>query len=114
MPRLETFTLTIKTGDQGRNDIPKYSINGFPLDFDEIEGEVAPGTILKVTGHPESYPHTLTLSGPEEGMWDIEEINAEYFCSNEPSYKVRMGSVSLDDHSDLNIWQERPPEVFEV
>lgn len=114
MPRLETFTLKIKTGQSGRDDVPKYSINGFPLEFDEIQGSAEAGELLELTGHPESFPHTLTLAGPEEGTWEIERIEAEYHCTDESPYKITLGAVTLDDHSDLNVWQERPAEVFDV
>lgn len=114
MPRLEQFQLTIRTGDQGRPDYPRYEINGFQIDFDEIEGSAAAGQTLKVTGRPRSFPHALTLVGPEEGRWDIAGIEAVYECGGLEPYTVRMGAVTLDDETSLNIWHEPPLPAFDV
>jgi hypothetical protein len=114
MPRLNTFTLEIKTGENAGPERPQYSINSFPLDFDESEGSVAPGAVLKVTGTPQSFPHTLLLMGPSEGCWDIESVHATYDCADEDPYTIHLGAVSLDDNSDLNIWYERPVTAFDV
>ena len=114
MPRLETFELQIQTGDQGLPETPKYSINGFTLDSDEAEGGVCPGESLHVKAAPQSYPHSLVLIGPEAGAWSIDSITATYYCSGEEPYVLRLGPVTLDDHSDLSIWYERPPRTIDV
>jgi hypothetical protein len=114
MARLETFDLTIKTGESGLGVAPRYEINGFALDFDEIEGGTGPGETLKVTGNPESFPHALALIGPQEGKWDIERIDAVYHPAGGDPYTVCMGAVTLDDATNLNIWHERPQKVFDV
>jgi hypothetical protein len=114
MPRLNTFTLEIKTGENAGSERPEYSINGFPFDFDELEGGAGPGEVLTATGTPKSYPHTLLLSGPKEGAWDIESVHVTYCCANEEPYTVRLGAVSLDDDSDLNIWYDQLPVAFDV
>ena len=114
MPRLDSFKLEIKTGERGGPDRPRYSINRFPLDFDETEGSTKPGETLTVTGHPQSFPHTLLLIGPEDGAWDISGVTATYYCSGQDPYTVRMGSVTLEDDADLNIWHEKPLPTFDV
>lgn len=114
MPRLETFDLTIKTGESGLNAAPRYEINGFALDFDEMEGGTGPGETLKATGHPESFPHALALIGPNEGTWDIARIDATYHPADGEPYSVSFDAVTLDDNANLNIWQERPQRVFDV
>lgn len=114
MPRLETFDLEITTGAQGVADTPQYSINGFALAFDETAGSAGAGQTLHVKAAPQSYPHSLLLIGPEEGTWEIAGIRATYHCAGEEPYVVRLGPVSLDDHSDLNIWHERPPRTIDV
>lgn len=114
MPRLETVTLEITTGENPGPEQPTYNINGFPVDFDSVEGSTAPGDTLKVTGNPQSFPHSLTLRGPDEGAWDIESVLATYQCAGEEPYTVRLGAVSLDAESDLNIWHERPAPTFDV
>lgn len=116
MPKLDTFTLEIKTGDRAGPETPTFNINGFPLEFDEVEGGTGRGETLKATGSPQSFPHSLTLAGPDEGSepWDIEWVTATYECMGDEPYTVRMGAVTLDDNSDLNIWHERPAPVFDV
>ncbi len=114
MPRLESFQLKIKTGERPLKDTPRYSINGFCLEFDEQEGGADSGETLEVTGVPDSFPHTLTLCGPDEGAWDIEEITATYYPHGEEPYTLRYGAVALDEESDLNIWKPRPRPVFDV
>ena len=115
MPRLEDFTLKIKTGERGLGYTPKYQINGFSLEFDSIDGGTGAGETLTVRGEPQSFPHTLLLEGPRDGeAWDIEEIEAEYTVFNEEPYTVRLGAVHLGETDDLNIWYERPPTVIDV
>jgi hypothetical protein len=114
MPRLETFSLEIRTGENRGPDRPKYGINGFPLEFDKYEGGTGSGETLRVMGSPQSFPHALTLGGPEEGQWDIESIKATYHCAGQEPYSVQLGAVTLDDETDLNIWYERPAPVFDV
>ena len=114
MPRLEAFELKIKTGERGPDLAPRYEINGFKLDFEEMAGGNGPGETLELTGEPESFPHSLVLVGPEEGEWDIEEIEAKYTVMGGPPYTVRMGKVTLGDNQNLNIWHERPTRVIDV
>lgn len=114
MPRLESFRLKIKTGEKSFDGPLKYSINGFPLDFEEVQGGTGAGETAEVMGEPQSFPHTLQLIGPESGEWEIETIEATYHCQAEPPYSVHFGKVVLDDSSDLNIWHPRPPKVVDV
>lgn len=114
MPRLDTFQLKLNTGDEGPGGIPKYTINGFPLEFDEQSGGAGPGETLDVVAHPQSFPHTLVLSGPESGNWEILGGEIIYRCDGEDPYTVQLGAVTLDDHADLNLWYTRPPKVFDV
>lgn len=114
MPRLDTFQLILETGDQGPGGVPKYTINGFPLEFDEQTGGTGPGETLEAVGHPQSFPHTLVLSGPEEGDWEIRGGEIRYRCDGEDPYTIKLGAVTLDDHADLNLWYARPPKVFDV
>ena len=116
MPKLETFTLDIRTGKTPGPERPRYNINGFPLDFDIAEGATGPGEVLSVKGSPGSFPHTLTLAGPEPGSapWEIESIKATYACAGDKPYTVHLGAVTLDDDSDLNIWHTKPAPVFDV
>lgn len=114
MPRLESFTLKLTTGEQGLPTPPKYAINGFPLDFDEIKGGFAPGETAELMGSPQSFPHSLVLIGPEEGEWDIQGLTATYHCAGSQPYSVRLGAITLQDDTDLNIWHQRPAKVLDV
>lgn len=114
MPKLETVILEIRTGAQGGPERPTYSINGFSLDFDEYRGRADAGQSLTVTGHPRSFPHTLLLEGPGDGTWDIESVQATYICTGLEPYTVALGAVTLDEDSDLNIWYDKPAQLFDV
>ena len=116
MPKLDTFTLEIKTGAQPGPEVPSFAINGFPLEFESLEGSAQSGATLTATGSPSSFPHSLVLIGPQNGQstWDIESITASYECANMDPYTIRMGAVVLDDNSNLNIWNEPPLPVFDV
>ena len=114
MPRLDTFTLEIRTGETRGPERPKFKINSFPLDFESLDGGTGPVEILTASGSSQSFPHSLMLCGPENGQWDIEGVTATYQCANDEPYTIRMGAVTLDDKSDLNIWHERPAPAFDV
>jgi hypothetical protein len=114
MPRLDTFQLKLTTGNEGPGGVPKYTINGFPLEFDESSGGTAPGETLDAVAHPQSFPHTLVLSGPEQGNWEILGGEIRYQCDGEEAYTISLGAITLDDRADLNLWYVRPPRVFDV
>lgn len=115
MPKLDSFTLEIKTGARPGPARPMFNINGFPLDFEELSGSATPGETLKAVGNVFSFPHALALIGPSGGEpWDIESVRATYQVANAEPYTVMMGAVTLDDESNLNIWHEPPPPAFDV
>jgi hypothetical protein len=116
MPKLDSFTLEIKTGERRGPEKPIFNINGFPLEFEEMTGGTGAGETLKATGSVFSFPHALALIGPSEGSapWDIESVRATYQCANVEPYTVHMGAATLDDESNLNIWHEPPPPTFDV
>lgn len=114
MAFLEQFTLRLTTGGEGPGERPRYAINGFSLDFDELKGGTGPGETLEASGSPESYPHSLVLHGPKTGQWEISGIELTYYCMDDEPYTVRLGPVTLDNESDLNLWHERPAYVFAV
>ena len=115
MPKLNAFTIEIQTGESEGPEQPQYSINGFPLDFDEMEGGSGAGEKLTASGAPQSFPHTLLLRGPEQGHWDIQSVRLTFECGDgDEPYTVQLGAVTLDNESDLNIWHEPPMPVFDV
>lgn len=114
MPKLDTFQISVKTGARGVDALPRWIINGFSVDFEDVRGSTRPGDTFEATGSPGSFPHTLLLRGPDEGAWDIEETRITYYPNGEEPYTVRLGAVTLDTESDLNIWYERPQPVFDL
>ncbi len=114
MPKLNNIEITIKTGATGAPCPPKWVINGFTVDFEQFDGGTGPGEVFKASADPQSFPHTLVLRGPDAGAWEIDEVQLTYHTQGEPPYSVRLGKVTLDSESDLNIWYERPQPVFDV
>ena len=114
MPRLDTFTIQLKTGESPLKGPLKFIINGFPLEFEEVSGGTGSGETLEAKGAPGSFPHALLLHGPEEGDWEIEEFSVTYHPMGEEPYRIRFGGVTVDSSSDLNIWAERPLPVMDV
>ena len=114
MPKLNTFDVVIKTGAQGPAFPPKWSINGFVVEFEQFKGGTGPGEIFEGSANPGSFPHSLVLRGPESGVWEIEEVRVTYYPQSESPYTVKLGAAQLDEDSDLNIWYERPQTVFDV
>jgi len=116
VPRLDTFTLEIKTGERSGPEKPNFNINGFPLEFDDLEGGTGSGETLNAMGSPQSFPHALALIGPADGQepWDIESVKATYHCGGAEPYTIHLGAVTLDDESNLNIWHEPPLPTFDV
>jgi len=114
MPKVDSFQIKIKTGQNGRATPPVFKINGFELPFEDSEGGLGSGETFTGKGSPQSMAHSLHLVGPGEGEWDTEETTITYQCSGEEPYTVRLGSVTLDSDSDMNIWHERPLPVFDV
>ncbi len=114
MPRLNSFQVQIKTGLRPGPEAPKFKINGFALDFNDCNGHPGSGTLFSATGFPQSVAHSLVLCGPEEGHWDIEETTVTYQLAGEPPYTVRLGPVTLDHETDMNLWQDRPLPALDV
>jgi hypothetical protein len=114
MPRLQSFELTIKTGENAPDFEPAYVINGFQLPFDVTEGSAKPGEVLQATGRPDSFPHSLHLTGPDEGKWDLAAVSITYYPYGEEPYTLEFEPLTLEAGSDLNIWQQRPEPVFDV
>lgn len=114
MPKLDYFAIRIKTGESGQEQLPKFSINGFELEFEDVKGSIASGDVFEAIGSPGSFPHSMLLIGPDCGTWDIEEMEIAYFLVGEPPYTLRFAGLTLDDTSDLSIWHPQPDIEFEV
>ena len=113
MPILETIELKITTGARGITQIPGYAINSHDIAFDTIDGSCGSGETVRVSGSPRSFPHSLTLTGPDEGYWDIAQIEATFHVGTTP-YTVFLGAVTLDSETKLNLWYDRPPVLLDV
>ena len=114
MPRLESFTIKITTGDNGRDDIPGFAFNSIPCEFEEVSGNAKTNEAMEGFFAPRSFTHSFVLKGPEQGSWDIKETEITYLVDGQEPYSVRFGAVSLDSNSDMNLWHEPPSEEFDV
>jgi hypothetical protein len=114
MPRLESMKVAIRTGKVGTESPVLLNFNGFIVPFDQPEGRTGPGERYEGTFSPMSVPHVLTLSGPEQGEWEIEQVTVAYTLEGEAPYTVSFGSVRLDETTQLQIWAERPLPTFDV
>ncbi|HOV61222.1 MAG TPA: hypothetical protein PK349_09190 [Candidatus Hydrogenedentes bacterium] len=114
MARLRTFLLRLTFGDKAPDRMPEYLVNGFEVGFDEVVGELAPGKTVMATAHPESYPHTLILRGPDTDQWDIHEAAITYYYEDEDPWTCRLGAVILRAEEDLQLLYTRPNRIVEV
>ncbi|MBN1517257.1 helicase [Candidatus Sumerlaeota bacterium] len=114
MPRLESFTIKLKTGENGRGDIPSFVFNGIPCQFEQVNGSAQSGEVMEGFFSPRSFTHSFILRGPESGVWDIESTEVTYQVAGQEPYSVKFDGVQLDPSTDLNLWHEPPSEEFDV
>ena len=114
MPRLNNFKLTIQTGDPGTLGPVLFSINNHQVPLEDVKGGANKGETLEGGFQVNSFAHSLTLVGPEEGSWNIKSIRVDYHCENTDPYFVTFGEVTLDDKTEVNIWQDPPLPTFDV
>ncbi len=84
------------------------------MPFENGTGSAQSGQVFEGSFDVNSFAHSLTLVGPESGKWEIENITIEYDCENEKPYTVQFGAVTLDDKTEVNIWQDPPVPAFDV
>jgi hypothetical protein len=115
MRRLEQFMLKITTGPRGRKDLPRIRINDeFSYELENTEGSAESGGQLTGSYSPHKMIHSFVLEGPESGYWDIERSEIIMRVREREPYTVRLGPVTLDVGSDLNLMYESPEETFDV
>ena len=114
MPRVLTFDVEIRTGDAGTNTPVRCCINGHTMPFEEPSGTTESGGLYKASFRVMSFIHSLTIVGPDEGMWNIDELGVTYHCADMEPYDVRFGAVVLDEETEVNIWAEQKPTSFYV
>jgi len=114
MPKLSRFKIRIETGDTGTPGPVLFNINNHVLPFENAEGGTGPGESFTGEFEINSFAHTLALVGPQEGSWRISGMTVDFVCESTPPYSVRYGEVTLDETSEVNLWQEPPLPVFDV
>ncbi len=114
MPRLNTFKVTIETGDRGTSGPVQFSFNNHTLPFANVQGGTKAGETFEGDFEVNSFPHSLTLVGPEQGEWQLNKITVDYNCENLPPYSVTFDALALDATNQVNIWQDPPLPSFEV
>lgn len=114
MPKLNNFKVTIETGDSGAGGPVLFNINSHKLPFENVEGGTGPGETFEGGYDVNSFAHSLSLVGPQEGKWDIKKIVIDYQIENTPPYSLTLGAVTLDETNEVNIWQDPPLPTFEV
>ena len=114
MPRVLTFKVNIETGSQGPNETVNFCFNGHKMPFENVIGSNESKSIFEGSFDVNSYAHSLTLVGPEKGKWEIEKIIVDYECEGEKPYVVKWGAVTLDETTEVNIWQDPPVSSFDV
>ncbi|MFQ5444766.1 MAG: helicase [Nitrospinales bacterium] len=114
MPKLNNFKVTIETGDRGTPGPVMFTINGHTVPFETVEGSTEPGQTFIGGFEINSFAHSLALSGPEKGEWNIRQMKVDYNCQDFEPYSVTYGAVTLDETTDVNIWKDPPLPTFDV
>ncbi len=114
MPRLNLFKIKVQTGDPGTPGPVLFNINNHVLPFEKAKGGTGSGELFEGEFEVNSFAHSLTLVGPQEGNWNIKKIQVDYDCENVDPYSVTFGEVTLDDSTEVNIWRDPPLPTFDV
>jgi len=115
MRQLDHFMLQLRTGPRGRQDVPRVCFNDeVCYELENVEGTTASGDVLTGAYGPRKAVHKFVLEGPETGYWDIEEAEVTLSVRHREPYSVRLGPITLNAQSDLNLWYESPEDTFDV
>ena len=114
MPRLIRFGVKITTGEQGHEESVRCCINGHTMALTNPEGSTQDGAVFTGDFTVNSFVHSLTIVGPDEGQWEIAGIEVEYECADTEPYSAQFGAVSLDESNEVNIWVDPRPAAFYV
>lgn len=114
MPRLNKFTMEVKTASVGIKEDVRINFNGHIVSPDNPSGATEAGDVFQGEFSPMSYVHQMSLLGPKSGLWDIEQINMVYELEDEEPYAVSYGPILLDQSNHVNIWEEKSPPTFDV
>ena len=114
MPKLNRFTIEIETGETG-TDLPvHFTINNHKIHKEDPQGGVGPVENFSGGFEIGSFAHSLTLVGPESGHWESRKSKLDYDCEHTPPYSVFFGAVTLDETSEVNIWQDPPLPTWDA
>jgi hypothetical protein len=114
MPKVRTIACEIKTGDVGTTSDVYLVFNGHPVQFSAPTGGTGATETFAGTFAAMSVAHSVTLLGPAEGAWHIDEIAVTYELEGDAPYTVRFGPVALDTENQVSIWAEPPRPTFDV
>jgi len=114
MPKLQSFKVTVETGEEGTPEPVRFSINSHTLPLDHPQGGTGPGQVFQGGFEVNSFAHSLTLVGPDQGRWRIKKITVDYRCENTEPYSMTLGEVTLDETTEVNIWKDPPLPVYDV
>lgn len=114
MPKLNLFKVRVETAERGPAGQVKFNINNHKVPFENPKGGTRPGDTFEGEFEINSFAHTLNLVGPEQGEWDIKSVTVHYDCEAMDPYEVKFGAVTLDETTELDIWQDPPAPVFDV
>ena len=114
MPKVQQIECTITTGKVGTESDVILAFNGHPLPFDNPDGGTGSGESFSGSFAPMSVAHSVSIVGPTEGDWDIQEIAVTYHLDIGEPYSVRFGPIALNTTNQVNIWAEPPRPIFDV
>ena len=107
------LSLELKTGENGRTDLPQIEFNGHLISLSGVEGNCQSGATLTGFIRPGSVAHTIRLVGPEQGAWDISSMRIDYEGET-GSWTVDFVSFALDDETSADIFELPPLPTWDV
>lgn len=106
--------MTIETGVKGTQGPVMFSINNHQVPLEDLNGGCGSGETIEGGFNVNSFAHSMTLIGPEEGEWEIKTLKVDFVCENTDPYSVTFGPLMLDEKTEVNVWQDPPLPTFDV
>ena len=115
MPKIETVTVRIATGESGTSDPVRIRFNNFEIPLKALSGGCGPHETFEGTFRLGSMGHACVLLGPKSGTWDLQtlEVTWNYGPVGDP-VTYRFAGMSLKAGGEINILEEPPPPPFDV
>ena len=111
--KIMRLSLELKTGAQGRPDLPQIEFNGHLISLSGVSGGSESEQTLVGYIRPGSVAHTIRLVGPTNGSWDIDALQIAYEGET-GNWTVEFSSFSLDDETSADIFELPPLPTWEV